>query len=115
MSFVADATRFADRKRAFVYATTDPVARTVEHGRVHSRSVSLKRGARICDLGRCFSGRRCRGISLGVRRPGLRSPSTSDGLAWLIRGAPITECHEPCPEACLDNLSIGSRQRVLGG
>jgi hypothetical protein len=38
-----------------------------------------------------------------------------DGLRRPVSEPPIVECRELCPEACLDKLGVGGRQRILGG
>ena len=98
MGLVANASRFTDRKHAFVNATIDAIARVVEHARVHSSIVSLKPRGRGCDLGWRFGGRRW-GVFGLARRAGLRPRPALGGLPQPVTGLPIAERRELCPKA----------------
>jgi hypothetical protein len=101
--------RGAEMMSAFVNATTDAVARVVEHCKVHSSILSLKPRARSCDLGRCLGASRWGFFGLGVRRTGPRSRPPLARASQLVSGLPIAECREPCPEARLDTFGVGGR------
>jgi len=115
MCFVADTPRFADRKHAFVDPATDAAARVIKPARIHSRIASVRPRKRYRNMGHHFGGSHRGRLSFGVgMKARLRPGLALDGLRQPVSGPPIVEFREPCPEACLDKLGVGGRQRVLG-
>jgi hypothetical protein len=113
MCFVADAPRFADRKRAYVDAATDAGARVVVGlaGGL-SRIGSVLPRTRCGDMGQHRGGSRW---GAGVQKARLYPWPAFDRFPQPVSGPPIAECCEPRPEACFDKAGVIGRQRVLSG
>src|SRR5450432_441739 len=99
MCLVAYAPRFADRKHAFVDATTEAAAWVVvKLARVLSRIVLVQPGTRWGELRQHFGGSHQGRLRFGVGMAGLRPGQTSDGLLQPVTGPTIAENRELCSE-----------------